>query len=629
MNLIKSDIIVVGAGHAGIEASLIAAKLGLNVICVTLNTSLIGEMSCNPSIGGVAKGIVVREVDALGGEMGKAIDKTGIQFRMLNMSKGPAVWSPRAQADKVMYSLYMQKAMQDKEGLTLLEDKVLSLIVKQDKVVGVRTQKSGDLFTKAVVITTGTFLNGQIFVGDFKEEAGRVGDKVSNELTKALNAYGIKSGRMKTGTPVRINSRSINFDKIQKQENQDYFFCFSHQTKELPVSKVHCYITYTNPQTHEVIANNLSKSPLYYGLELIEGVGPRYCPSIEDKVVKFPHKERHQIFLEPETLYNNSIYVNGISSSLPVDVQREFLHTIEGLENAEILKPGYAVEYDFFDPTQLFASLESKVLKNLFLAGQVNGTTGYEEAAGQGFMAGVNAAFKVLEKEPFIIGRDEGYIGILIDDLVTKGVMEPYRLFNSSSEYRLHLRHDNADQRLMPKAFERGLITQKEYLPFLEKWSRIKEGFERIYYAHIKPSDKENIPAFNKEPIKIGDPYYKALLKGLTMQEINTLPFFEGLSLEEIFGIFVKAKYHGYLKQQEDLISKFRKMENHKIPSFVDYFSVEHLREEAIEKFHYFKPESIGQASRISGINSADIWSLVIHIQKIKKQYKENRNTML
>lgn len=615
----KFDIIVIGAGHSGIEASLISARQGLQVLCVTMNINFIGEMSCNPSVGGVAKGIVVRELDALGGEMGKAIDATGIQFRMLNMSKGPAVWSPRAQADKVMYSLYMQRTLQNQKNLFLLEDKVMSLIFKDRQVIGIQTEKTGAFYAKVVILTTGTFLNGQMFIGSFQESGGRNGDKVSNELTQSLVEKGIRVGRMKTGTPVRINSRSIHYDKVIQQENQDYFFAFSYSTKQIPESKVHCHITYTNPRTHEVIAQNLDQSPLY-GLKLIQGVGPRYCPSIEDKVVKFPQKERHQIFLEPETLYNNSVYVNGISSSLPTFVQKEFLQTIEGLENAEILKSGYAVEYDFFDPTQLFLSLESKMINNLFLAGQVNGTTGYEEAAGQGIIAGINAVQKIRGKEPLVIGRDQGYIGILIDDLVTKGVSEPYRLFNSSAEYRLYLRYDNADERLMPLAHQLGLISDEYIEPFFHKWIHIKEGFDRVFYRHIKPQDKLEMQALDKDSIKIGDPFYKAIMKGLSIQEVQSLPIFETLNKEEIFGIFVRAKYDGYLKQQEDLIIKFRKMENHRISTDIDFGKVDHLREEAIEKFRYFRPESIGQASRISGINSSDVWSLIIYIQKQKKE---------
>ena len=574
------DVIVVGGGHAGCEAALCAARMGLKCLLLTMSLETIAQMSCNPAIGGLAKGHMVREIDALGGEMAKVTDTTGIQFRLLNTKKGPAVQAPRAQADKKLYQLTMRKVLEGQNGLDLKPDIVEEVITVGGKAGGLLCQSGARYGAKAVIITTGTFLNGLIHIGMNTFPAGRIGEPPAVKLSDSLRSLGFEIKRLKTGTPARIKKESIDFAKTEIQNGDPEPTPFSFSTEKIKQKQIPCYVTYTNHETHKFILNNLDRSPLYSGK--IKGVGPRYCPSIEDKVVRFKDKERHQIFLEPEGLDSNEIYPNGVSTSLPEDVQMSMLRTIKGLEHCEVARFGYAIEYDFCPPTQLKPTLETKLAEGLYFAGQINGTSGYEEAAGQGLVAGINAALKIKGKEPFILKRSEAYIGVLIDDLVTKGTNEPYRMFTSRAEYRLLLRHDNADVRLMGYGYELGLIPKPQYDALIEKKKMIETGVAALKRKH--PDEISSYPAEIRKQIEI------------------------------------EVKYEGYIQRQVREAERFKKLEQVTIPSTIDFKNVKGLRREAQEKLDKIKPGSVGQASRISGISPCDISLLYVYIEATHKR---------
>ncbi len=591
------DIIVVGGGHAGIEASLAAAKIGFNTAVITINLDNIGQMSCNPAIGGLAKGHLVREIDALGGEMGRATDKTGIQFRTLNTKKGPAVQSSRAQADMFAYKSYMKKTLENTGNLTLIQSMVDGVIVKDNTVKGVKIWTGEDLYSEAVILTTGTFLRGLVHIGLFNYKAGRAGDFASKKLSLSLIENSLELGRLKTGTTPRLDGRTIDFTNLEEQKGDDDFIPFSLADKNI-TNNINCYITYTNGKTHNIILNDLDKSPLYCGV--IKGIGPRYCPSIEDKVVRFKDKERHQIFLEKESLDSVEYYPNGLSTSLPLGTQLKFLRTIEGLENVKIMRPGYAIEYDYVLPIQLKHSLETKSIENLFLAGQINGTSGYEEAAAQGIIAGINAALKIKGEEPLILRRDEAYIGVLIDDLITLGTTEPYRMFTSRAEYRLLLREDNADFRLCEYGKSAGLLDEERYSIYKDRLSKFNELLSFLkMYENGKYYDLLKRPDFMIENL---------------MNEFGPETDKFGKDILNRVQLFIK--YEGYINRQKEEIGRLKKFEGIKLNEDIDFKTVPGLSLEVIEKLNKIRPKTIAEASRISGITPAAVSILLMRCHK-------------
>ena len=628
MNIIEKvyDIVVVGAGHAGCEAALASARLGLKTVIFTVSVDSIALMPCNPNIGGSSKGHLVRELDALGGEMGKCIDKTFIQSKMLNASKGPAVHSLRAQADKQEYSKEMRKTLENTPNLTICQKEITKLIIENNICKGVETVSGSKYFAKAVILATGTYLNARCIYGEVAEYTGPNGLKSANHLTSSLLEYGIDLNRFKTGTPARVDGRTIDYSVMQEQYGDDPVVPFSFETDPDSIQKeqVKCYLAYTGEKTHEIIRENIDRSPLFSGA--IKGTGPRYCPSIEDKVVKFPEKDRHQIFVEPEGLYTNEMYLSGLSSSLPEDVQYAMIRSIEGFENAEIVRNGYAIEYDCIDARQLKDSLEFRAIEGLFAAGQFNGSSGYEEAAVQGLMAGINASMKVMGKEPVVIGRDQGYIGVLIDDLVTKESHEPYRMMTSRSEYRLLLRQDNADIRLSKIGYEVGLISEERYQRLLEKEKQIDEEIERLKNIHIGANSKvqEFLVRNGSTPLQTSANLAEIIRRPELNYDLTKELDEDRKELRKEFRdqVNINIKYEGYIKRQESQVKQFKKLENKKIPVDIDYNNVNSLRIEAVQKLSKVRPSSIGQASRISGVSPADITVLLVYLET----YKEKKN---
>ncbi|NSL52359.1 tRNA uridine-5-carboxymethylaminomethyl(34) synthesis enzyme MnmG [Calidifontibacillus erzurumensis] len=614
------DVIVVGAGHAGCEAGLAAARMGAKTLILTLNLDMVAFMPCNPSIGGPAKGIVVREIDALGGEMGRNIDKTHIQMRMLNTGKGPAVRALRAQADKQQYQREMKHTLEKEKNITLRQSMVDRLIVEDNVCKGVVTETGAMYYAKAVILTTGTFLRGRIIIGDLAYESGPNNQRPSLNLSKHLKELGFELVRFKTGTPPRIKSDSIDYSKTEIQPGDEKLQAFSYETTEYITDQIPCWLTYTTQETHQIINDNLHRSPMFSGV--IEGRGPRYCPSIEDKIVRFSDKPRHQIFLEPEGRNTEEVYVQGFSTSLPEEVQTKMLKTIIGLENAEMMRAGYAIEYDAVVPTQLWPTLETKLIENLYTAGQINGTSGYEEAAAQGLMAGINAACKIFNKEQVILDRSQAYIGVLIDDLVTKGTNEPYRLLTSRAEYRLLLRHDNADLRLTEIGYKVGLISEERYQRFLDKKAQIEMEKNRLENITIKPTEEvqELLKQVGGTPLK--DAVKAADL--LKRPEINyehlmkIVPPELPVSADVAEQVEIQIKYSGYIEKSLQQVERMKKMEDKKIPADIDYNAISGIATEARQKLSEIRPLSVGQASRISGVNPADISILLVYLEQGK-----------
>lgn len=611
------DVAVVGAGHAGCEAALAAARLGMKTLVFSISLENIANMPCNPHIGGSSKGHLVREIDALGGEMGKNIDKSMIQIKMLNTSKGPAVHSLRAQADRKKYQMEMKHTLELQENLCVKQGEIVDIIVENNKITAVKTAVGAIYRAKAVILATGTYLKSKIYIGEFSEESGPDGVAAANRLSDCLKKLGIELVRFKTGTPARINRRSIDFSKMEVQKGDDNIVPFSFDDKIKNFEQVDCYLTYTNEKTHEIIRNNLSRSPLYAGK--IEGTGPRYCPSIEDKVVRFSDKPRHQAFVEPVGLDTEEMYIQGMSSSLPEEVQIALYHTIPGLEHAEFTRPAYAIEYDCIKPDELKLSLEYKGINGLFMAGQINGTSGYEEAACQGLIAGINAAQEIKGKNPVILDRTQGYIGVLIDDIVTKGTNEPYRMMTSRAEYRLLLRQDNADLRLTEIGHEVGLISEERYQKFLNKKKNIEEEVKRLKKTVVKPTDEVNdfLISVGTSPLTTGTKLAELLKRTEVTYENMSIIDNERpkLDLQEAEEVEIQVKYEGYLKMQEQQVEKFKKLEEKLLPEDICYEDVKGIRIEARQKLEKLRPRSIGQASRISGVSPADISVLLIYLQ--------------
>ena len=624
------DIIVIGAGHAGVEASLAASRMGCKVLLATINIEMLAFMPCNPSIGGSAKGIVVREVDALGGEMAKNIDKTYIQMKMLNTSKGPAVRALRAQADKELYSKEMRKTVENQENLTLRQTMIDEILVENGKVVGVRTATHQEYGAKAVIVTTGTALRGEIIIGDLKYSSGPNHSLASINLADNLKQLGLEIGRFKTGTPPRVKASSINYDEteIQPGDEAPNHFSYTSRDEDYVKDQVPCWLTYTNGHSHEIIQNNLHRAPMFTGV--VKGVGPRYCPSIEDKIVRFADKERHQLFLEPEGRNTEEVYVQGLSTSLPEDVQRDLVHSIKGLEKAEMMRTGYAIEYDMVLPHQLRSTLETKKISGLFTAGQTNGTSGYEEAAGQGIIAGINAALKIQGKPELILKRSDGYIGVMIDDLVTKGTIEPYRLLTSRAEYRLILRHDNADMRLTEMGRAIGLVDDERWQRFETKKYQFENEMKRLDSIKLKPVKETNE--------KVAAMGFKPLTDAVTAKEFLRRPEVSYQDVVEFIGpaaeelddkiielIETEIKYEGYISKAMDQVEKMKRMEEKRIPANIDWDDIDSIATEARQKFKLINPETIGQASRISGVNPADISILMVYLEGKSRSISKNK----
>ncbi len=615
------DVIVVGAGHAGCEAALSAARMGSRTLLFSINLEAIAMMPCNPSIGGTGKGHLVREIDALGGEMGKNIDKTFIQSRMLNTAKGPAVHSLRAQADKHRYHTEMKKTIEKQENLDMKQAEVTDLVVEDGRVCGVVTRTHTWYKAKAVILATGTFLRGKIFIGDSAFSSGPNGLAPSIELAENLKKHGINLRRFKTGTPARALASSFDYSKMIEQKGDEKIVPFSFMNDHLDKDQISCWLTYTNEETHTVIRNNFHRSALFGGQ--IEGIGPRYCPSIEDKINRFSDKKRHQLFVEPEGLDTEEMYIQGMSSSLPEDVQEQFYHTIHGLENIVITRPAYAIEYDCIDPTDLKPNLEYKYIKNLFCAGQFNGSSGYEEAAAQGLMAGINANLEINGKPAFVLDRSEAYIGVLIDDLVTKGTNEPYRIMTSRAEYRLLLRQDNADLRLTEKSYRIGLADEERYQRFLQKKLHVEEERQRLEQTYVYPEEsREYLEELGSSPLQNRATLAELLKRPeVTYENLQTIdPDRPVLSSHEINQLEVQIKYEGYIQKQLNQIERFKKLENKPLPEDLDYESIEGLRIEAMQKLNRIRPSSVGQASRISGVSPADINVLLVYLEKQRRK---------